>query len=78
MPPNGNEVVVKKINGQTMLSTGEAAEYLGLNEGTLRYWRHRADGTGPKSFRLGKKLVFYAVEDCDQWLLDEYERSVSA
>ena len=78
MPPNENGVTVRRINGQTMLSTGEAAEYIGMNENTLRYWRHLADGTGPKSFRVGKKLVFYAQDDLDEWLASQYESSVTA
>ena len=77
MPPNDEEVVMKKINGKAMLSTQEAAEYIGASEGTLRYWRHLADGTGPKSFRIGKKLVYYAIDDLDQWLQDQYEGSVT-
>lgn len=64
------------MNGQTMLSTKEAADYLGLNENTLRYWRHVGDG--PKSFRLGKKLVHYLQDDLDQWLNDQYESTVTA
>lgn len=67
---------MKKIDGQTMLSTKEAAEHTGLSENTLRYWRHVGDG--PKSFRLGRKLVFYALDDLEQWLNDQYEGSVTA
>ena len=70
-------VDVKKINGKAMLSTKEASEYTGASEGTLRYWRHLADGTGPKSFRIGKKLVYYALDDLDQWLQEQYEGSVT-
>lgn len=69
---------MKKINGKAMLPTREASEYIGIQEGTLRYWRHLADGSGPKSFRLGKKLVFYAQEDLDDWLREQYEGSVTA
>ena len=69
---------MRQINGQQMLSTGEAAKYLGVSESTLRYWRHVADGTGPKSFRVGKKLVYYAIQDCDAWLNEQYESSVTA
>lgn len=69
---------MKKINGQTMLSTKEASEHLGIAESTLRYWRHVADGTGPKSFRVGRKLVYYAVDDCDEWLAQQYESTVTA
>ena len=69
---------MRTINGKTMLGTSEASDYLGVCESTLRYWRHIADGTGPKSFRVGKKLVFYAQDDLDEWLLVQYEQSVSA
>lgn len=69
---------MKQINGKTMRGTGEAAAYLGVSENTLRYWRHIADGSGPKSFRVGKKLVYYAEEDLDEWLATQYEQSVTA
>ena len=69
---------MRTINGKTMLSTLEASAYLGVCASTLRYWRHIADGTGPKSFRVGKKLVFYAQEDLDEWLNEQYEQSVTA
>ena len=69
---------MKQINGKTMRSTKEAAEYIGVSSATLRIWRHIADGTGPKSFRVGKKLVYYAQEDLDEWLSGQYEGSVSS
>lgn len=69
---------MKQINGNQMLSTGEAATYLGVSESTLRYWRHVADGTGPKSFRVGRKLVYYFLTDCEEWLSGQYEGSVTA
>lgn len=69
---------MKQINGKTMRSTKEAAEYIGVSSSTMRFWRHIADGTGPKSFRVGKKLVYYAQEDLDEWMNDQYESSVSS
>ena len=69
---------MRSINGNPMFSTKEAAEYIGVSESTMRYWRHVADGTGPKSFRIGKKLVYYAQEDLDAWLNEQYEGSVTA
>ena len=69
---------MKKINGQTMLSTKEAAAYTGFSENTLRYWRHIADGSGPKSFRVGRKLVYYYEADLNEWLQQQYEGSVTA
>jgi DNA-binding transcriptional MerR regulator len=46
------------------LSTRDASEYLSLPESTLRYYRHI--GTGPASYRMGRK-VFYDVVDLDAW-----------
>lgn len=36
---------------------------------TLRYWRHL--GTGPKSFRLGRRVV-YRETDVMDWLEQQY------
>jgi hypothetical protein len=47
------------------LSTAQAAEYTGLAESTLRYYRHA--GTGPASYTVGSK-VFYDVSDLADWL----------
>ena len=69
---------MRQINGQQMLSTGEAAKHLGVSESTMRYWRHVADGTGPKSFRVGRKLVYYYEADLNEWLQQQYEGSVTA
>lgn len=79
MPPNGNEVTVRQVNGKAMFSTKEASAWFGPDgpsEGTMRYWRHA--GEGPKSFRLGRKLVYYFEEDLEAWLLEQYEGSVTA
>jgi excisionase family DNA binding protein len=43
-----------------LLTIGEAAELLRAPVATLRYWRHL--GTGPRSFRLGRR-VLYRRED---------------
>lgn len=70
---------MRQINGKTMRSTKEASEYFGPDgpsEGTMRYWRHI--GYGPKSFRLGRKLVMYAEEDLEAWLIEQYESTVTA
>ena len=45
--------------------TPAAAEYCGLAESTLRYYRH-AD-KGPISYLIGSK-VYYDVADLDEWL----------
>ncbi|MEE6295706.1 helix-turn-helix transcriptional regulator [Georgenia wangjunii] len=51
------------------MTTAEVAEHLGIPAETLRYWRHK--GTGPKSFRLGEKLVRYRREDVDHWVAEQ-------
>lgn len=62
---------MRKIAGKVAYTTPEAAEYLGdVAAGTLRYWRHI--GYGPKSFKVGKKLVHYFEEDLDAFINDLY------
>jgi excisionase family DNA binding protein len=48
-----------------LLTIGEAALLLRAPVATLRYWRHR--GTGPHSFRLGRR-VLYRRDDLDTWI----------
>lgn len=48
-----------------LLSTAEAANRIGVPEGTLRYWRYM--GIGPQSFRVGKH-VKYRLEAIESWL----------
>lgn len=48
-----------------LLSTAEAAERLGVVEGTLRKWRHL--NTGPASFRVGGRVKYRAAA-VDAWL----------
>ena len=43
-----------------LLRLPEVAELIGVPENTLRFWRHR--GTGPKSARLGRRVVY---RECD-------------
>jgi hypothetical protein len=47
------------------LSTRQAAEYTGVAESTLRYYRHA--GIGPASYTITSK-VFYDVADLDDWI----------
>jgi excisionase family DNA binding protein len=51
--------------GDEMLTLQEACHYLRIPEGTLRYWRHL--GTGPHSFRLGRR-VLYRADDLQAWI----------
>ncbi len=48
-----------------LLTMGEAAALLRAPVATLRYWRHL--GTGPHSFRLGRR-VLYRRDDLDAWI----------
>ena len=48
-----------------LLTITEAAELLRAPVATLRYWRHL--GTGPRSFRLGRR-VLYSRADLRTWI----------
>ena len=55
-----------------LLTITEAAELLRAPVATLRYWRHL--GTGPTSFRLGRR-VLYRREDLHAWIDSEAGRA---
>ena len=48
-----------------LLTIAEAALLLRAPVATLRYWRHL--GTGPRSFRLGRRVVFRR-DDLQTWI----------
>ena len=48
-----------------LLTIAEAALLLRAPVATLRYWRHL--GTGPRSFRLGRR-VLYRRDDLHTWI----------
>ena len=48
-----------------LLTITEAAELLRAPVATLRYWRHL--GSGPRSFRLGRR-VLYRRADLRTWI----------
>jgi excisionase family DNA binding protein len=52
-------------NAADLLTVTEAAELLRAPVATLRYWRHL--GTGPRSFRLGRR-VLYRRDDLRSWI----------
>lgn len=57
-------------SGTDQLRTLEqVAEQLNTPEATLRFWRHK--GTGPRSFKLGRR-VMYRQADVDAWLEQQY------
>ena len=55
-----------------LLTITEAAELLRAPVATLRYWRHL--GTGPASFRLGRR-VLYRRDDLSAWIDAQRQRS---
>ncbi|MFQ1002265.1 helix-turn-helix transcriptional regulator [Modestobacter sp. SSW1-42] len=55
-----------------LLTITEAAELLRAPVATLRYWRHL--GTGPRSFRLGRR-VLYRYDDVQTWVEEQLDRS---
>lgn len=52
-----------------ILTLPEVAERLNLRINTLRAWR--AAGQGPKTFRLGGRVVAFE-DDVDAWVLEQY------
>jgi predicted DNA-binding transcriptional regulator AlpA len=49
-----------------LLSDKQAAQFLGLKQGTLISWRVR--GVGPPFYRLGGKLIYYRESDLREWV----------
>jgi predicted DNA-binding transcriptional regulator AlpA len=52
-----------------IISQPDLSEKLDRSLSTLRYWRHI--GYGPKSFKLGNRVV-YKLEDVEQWIEAQY------
>ncbi len=48
-----------------LLTISEVAAILRAPVATMRYWRHL--GTGPRSFRLGRRVV-YRAGDLQEWI----------
>ena len=55
-----------------LLTTAEVADLLRVPAGTARYWR--SIGRGPRSSRLGRKVV-YTRADVDAWIREEMART---
>jgi len=53
-----------------LLTITEAADLLRIPLATLRYWRHL--GTGPRSFRLGRR-VLYRADDLHTWITEQHD-----
>ncbi|MFG3410463.1 helix-turn-helix transcriptional regulator [Streptomyces sp. NPDC048142] len=50
----------------SLMTPGQAAEYMGVAVSTLANWRCR--GEGPPFVKAGKRAVRYRVADLDRWL----------
>ena len=57
-----------------LLTISEAAELLRAPVANLRYWRHL--GTGPRSFRLGRR-VLYRRDDLQAWVEEQLGHSAT-
>ena len=57
-----------------LLTITEAADLLRAPVATLRYWRHL--GTGPHSFRLGRR-VLYRRDDLHTWIEAQHSQSTT-
>ncbi len=53
-----------------LLRIDEVEAMTGVSQNTLRYWRHQ--GTGPKSARLGRRVV-YREADVTAWIDAQFE-----
>jgi predicted DNA-binding transcriptional regulator AlpA len=58
-----------------LLTTAEVAVITRAPVSTVRYWRHL--GTGPRSFRLGRRVV-YRRHEVEQWLSEREMADTSA
>lgn len=58
----------------TLSLIDEAAEFLRTPVATLRYWRSM--GTGPKSARIGGRVMYRQV-DLEAWLNEQFEKEES-
>jgi predicted DNA-binding transcriptional regulator AlpA len=67
-PPRRSETTMTHPDTD-LLTIAEAAALTRAPVATLRYWRHL--GTGPRSFRLGRRVV-YRRTDIDTWITDQF------
>ena len=56
-----------------LLTVTEAADLLRAPVATVRYWRHL--GTGPRSFRLGRR-VLYRTDDLHAWIAQQHAQAL--
>jgi predicted DNA-binding transcriptional regulator AlpA len=71
--PPGEMEIAMDISTE-LLTTAEVAVITRAPVATVRYWRHL--GTGPKSFRVGRRVV-YRRHEVEQWLSEREMADVS-
>jgi len=57
-----------------LLTTAEVASITRAPVASVRYWRF--SGTGPRSFRLGRRVVYRRTE-VEAWLAEQEQRDPS-
>ena len=60
---------------ERLLRIEEVAEWTGIPENTLRFWRQASKG--PRSARLGRRVV-YRERDVQAWLDAQFDGSPAA
>jgi predicted DNA-binding transcriptional regulator AlpA len=60
---------------ERLLSTSEAAHYLGLDPGTLKRWRTK--GGGPPFSKVSANRARYSLEALKAWTAERTRRSTS-
>lgn len=55
---------------EPLLRIEEVAEWTGVTPSTLRFWRHQ--GTGPKSAKLGRRVVYREAEVL-AWIDEQFD-----
>lgn len=61
-----------------LLTVDQVAQLTTIPVGTLRYWRHLDNGTGPRSFKLGPRRVAYRRGDVEAWIAQQYSTDRTA
>ena len=61
-----------QLDDNGLLTLDEAAAILRTPKATQRYWRHL--GTGPHSFRLGRR-VLYRANDLQAWINEQHDNN---
>ncbi|MBM7518303.1 helix-turn-helix transcriptional regulator [Nocardioides nitrophenolicus] len=64
---------------ERLLRIAQVAEWIGVSENTLRYWRQLAQGdhpqsVGPPSAKFGKRIV-YRESDVQAWIDAQFEKA---